>query len=172
MVIKYFNMLFPASQQLERDDMDNITVRPVKEADVETVIALDRQASGFSRRGFYEKRFAAAQANPNGFVWLIALQGGKLAGFISAHILNGEFGGGCTTAVLDAIGTAPEMRGQGIGRTLIASLEGELRARKVSELHSEADWTEQNLVSFFSKSGFHLAPQLVLECACQVQSDF
>ncbi|MCR6632420.1 MAG: GNAT family N-acetyltransferase [Magnetospirillum sp.] len=151
--------------------MSSTTVRPVRAGDLEAVITLDQRVTGTSRRGFYQKRFAAAEADPKAFVWLVASQDGILAGFVSAQILDGEFGGDTPVAVLDAVGTAPEKRGHGLGRALMAALEAELRARRVSEIHSEADWTEQDLIAFFAKSGFHLSPQLVLENACQTSAD-
>ncbi|CAL8970585.1 hypothetical protein RHODGE_RHODGE_03649 [Rhodoplanes serenus] len=148
------------------DVSSSTTVRPITAADVEAVIALDQQVSGRSRRGFYQKRFAAFQRDPSAFVWLVAVQGDTLAGFVSAHVLDGEFGETARTAVVDAIGTHPDHRGQGLGHTLMAALEGALRPRNVKAMRSEADWTEQDLVRFFAKAGFQLAPQIVLQCAC------
>lgn len=138
-------------------------VRPITGADLEAIIALDTQITGNSRRGFYTKRFAAAQETPKNFVWLAAEAGGKVVGFVSAHIQDGEFGGTAPIAVIDSIGIEPAVRGHGIARALMETLEGHLKARQITELHTEADWHQHALVQFFAAAGFQLAPSLALE---------
>ncbi|TCO70140.1 GNAT family N-acetyltransferase [Rhodovulum euryhalinum] len=140
----------------------SITVRPVVAADIEAAIALDRQLTGRSRRGFFEKRHARLATNAGRFAWLVAERGGALAGFVSAHLQEGEFGGTARAAVIDAIATDPAQRGSGIGRALMAALEADLRAQGVTEIRSEADWSDREMVRFFAASGFALAPHLVL----------
>lgn len=149
-----------------------IDIGPIAPAELDAVIALDRGVTGISRRGFYQKRFAATRSHPDRFVWLAARADGRLVGFVSAQILDGEFGGEGRSAVVDAIGTVPERRGSGLGRTLMEALETDLRGRGVTELRAEADWTAQELVGFFAKAGFALAPSLVLACDCRTASDF
>ena len=140
-------------------------VRAITEAELEAAIALDNKTTGRSRRGFYLKRFAASQQSPESFVWLASMMGDKLVGFVSAHVLDGEFGGTEPAAVIDAIGVLPEARGKGIARTLLETLEVQLKARKITNLYTEADWVEHDLVQFFAAAGFQLAPSLVLESA-------
>jgi GNAT superfamily N-acetyltransferase len=149
-----------------------IEIGPIAPADLDAVIVLDRGVTGTSRRGFYQKRLAAARAQPDRFVWLVAREHGRLVGFVSAQILDGEFGGESRSAVVDAIGTVPERRGTGLGRALMEALETDLRGRGVTELRAEADWTARELVGFFAKAGFALAPNLVLACDCRTASDF
>ncbi|GAA0291932.1 GNAT family N-acetyltransferase [Rhodovulum strictum] len=141
-----------------------VAVRPVQPPDLDAAIALDRQVTGLSRRGFFVKRHASLGADPGRFAWLVAERDGSLAGFVSAHLQEGEFGGTARAAVIDAIATDPAQRGTGIGRALMDALEADLRARGVTEIRSEADWTDREMVRFFAASGFALAPQLVLNC--------
>ncbi len=138
-------------------------VRPITEADLEAVIALDGSITGSSRKGFYTKRWAAMNGAPEAFEWLVAVAGNRVAGFVSTHILDGEFGGTEPTAVIDAIGVLPELRKQGIARALMEALEARLKARHITELRTKADWMPHNLVQFFAGAGFQLAPSLVLE---------
>lgn len=138
--------------------------RAITEADLDGVIALDARISGTSRRGFFNKHFAAVKAAPANFIWLVEIVGDKLAGFVSARILDGEFGTTRPIAVLDVLGTAPELRGQGVARTLMASLEAECKSRKISDIRTEADWHQHDLVKFFGSAGFELAPVFLLEC--------
>lgn len=149
-----------------------IEVRSIEAGDVEAAIALDLHATGQSRRGFFQKRLASLAARPARFVWLVAVEGGAVCGFVSAHLLDGEYGGRASAAVIDAIATRQDLRGTGVGAALMAALEAELRRRGVAELRSEADWTEQDMVAFFAHAGFQLAPQLVLRRACLATSNF
>jgi hypothetical protein len=89
----------------------NPIVRTIAKDDLEQAIALDSRITGQSRRGFYRKRFAAMQDSPKGFLWLVAIVDDRLAGFVSAHLLEGEYGGIAPSAVIDAVGVLPELRG-------------------------------------------------------------
>lgn len=139
------------------------SVRPLTAADLDRVVDIDRAITGRVRRGFYTKRFTAMAAEPKAFASLATVAGGRIVGFILAHILDGEFGGTAPVGVLDALGVDPSARGQGLAQKLMAALEGDLTSRGVRELRTEADWTEHDLVSFFADAGFTLAPRLTLE---------
>jgi L-amino acid N-acyltransferase YncA len=137
--------------------------RPLDEADIDRVIAIDRAYSGHSRRHFFEKRFAAAKARPGDYIHVGAMWGGTLRGFAIARILRGEFGHEQPVAVLDAIGVETQSRDHGIGEALMQELRNAMRANGVHALHSQAQWTRHELLRFFEASGFKLAPRLALE---------
>ena len=139
--------------------------RLITDRDLESVVALDQQITGRSRRGFFEKRLAASKRTPEAFVWLATGVEPNLTGFVSARILDGEFGGKAPVAVLDVLGIAPAARGKGVAHTLMVALEAELRQRGVGEIQTQVDWQEHDLVQFFGAAGFVLAPNLVLERA-------
>lgn len=139
------------------------TFRALTAADLEAVVALDRSITGQPRRGFYEKRLAAAAREPRAFISLAAENGGRLAGFVFAHLLDGEFGSHERVAVLDSLATSPDARRGGLGNRLLAALERQLRDYGVHELRTQAGWTERDLVGFFAAAGFALAPRLMLE---------
>jgi ribosomal protein S18 acetylase RimI-like enzyme len=136
---------------------------PLAMEDVERVIAIDRAHSGHARRDFFEKRFAAAAARPEDFIQLGVHRGGALRGFLIARVLRGEFGRDDAVAVLDAIGVEPQSRSCGIGQALIAELIASLQRAGVRALQSQADWSNHDLVRFFARSGFALAPRFALE---------
>lgn len=138
-------------------------VRPLVAADLDRVVAIDREASARSRRGFYEKRLAAMRRHPAAFVALGYDAGGGLDGFVLAQILDGEFGGRHPVAVLDALGVASAARHRGIGHALFAALETALRRRGARELRTQASWQDRELLRLFEVVGFALAPRLVLE---------
>jgi len=137
--------------------------RPLSETDVERVIAIDRGHSGQSRRRFFEKRFAAAQAHPDDYIHIGLMWGGAMRGFASARILRGEFGHEQSVAVLDAIGTEAQTQDHGIGAALMTELREAMRARGVRLLHSQALWSRHDLLHFLDASGFKLAPRFALE---------
>jgi ribosomal protein S18 acetylase RimI-like enzyme len=137
--------------------------RPLEAGDIEKVIAIDRAHSGHFRRRFFEKRFAAAAAQPDDYIRIGAVRGGSLRGFVIARILRGEFGHQHAVAVLDALGVEPESRERGIGRALMEELGAIMRRRDVHVLQSQADWTSHDLLRFFHACGFELAPRLVLQ---------
>lgn len=138
-------------------------VRPLVAADLEQVVAIDRTATGRSRRGFYDKRLAAMRRHPAAFVAFGHDGGDGLDGFVLAQILDGEFGGRHPVAVLDAFGVAPAARHRGIGHALFAALETALRRRGARELRTQASWHDRELLRLFEAVGFALAPRLVLE---------
>ena len=139
------------------------SVRPIREDDLEPVIALDRHYSGQLRRGFFEQRWRAMAREPAAFIALAVASGNDLIGFLLAHVLDGEFGDAAPVAVLDAMGVATEAQRQGIASELMRRLIDEVRARGGRELRTQAQWHERGLLDFFAQSGFRLAPRLVLE---------
>jgi predicted N-acetyltransferase YhbS len=138
-------------------------LRSVNDGDLESVIALDRSHSGQSRRGFFEKRWRAMAREPEAFISLAAEQENTLVGFVLAHVLDGEFGGSETVAVLDAVGVANDRQGKGIGSSLMRGLVDRVRARGGHELRTQARWDQRGLLEYFAKAGFRLAPSVVLE---------
>ena len=144
-------------------DGAHLNVYELGVADVERVITIDRTHSGRSRRRFFEKRFAAAAARPDDYVHIGAMRGGAMRGFAIARILRGEFGYEQAVAVLDAIGVEATSQERGIGQALMEALSNIMRQKGVGQLQTQADWTNHDLLRFFSAAGFKLAPRLVLQ---------
>jgi L-amino acid N-acyltransferase YncA len=139
------------------------SVRPLGADDLEAVIAIDRAHSGHARRRFFEKRLAAAAAQPDDYVHVGTTRAGSLCGFAMARILRGEFGHESAVAVLDAIGVESENRERGIGHVLLERLSELLRDRGVRSMQSQADWTNHDLLRFFAGADFEIAPRLALQ---------
>jgi len=140
-----------------------LNVRQLGAHDVDRVIAIDRAHSGHARQRFFEKRFAAARARPDDFIQVGTMWGGALRGFAITSVLRGEFGHERPIAVLDAIGVEAQSQEHGIGEALLHELREQMRKRGVKSLHSQADWTRNDLLRFFANSGFRLAPRLAVE---------
>ncbi len=140
-----------------------ISTRPLAEDDLEQVVNIDGLITNRRRPGFFRKRLAAAIAEPKYFIYIGCDLGGKLSGFLMARILEGEYGTNEPVAVLDAIGVDPEAQGRGLGRALMGEFNKILNHKQVSEVQSQADWRNQNILHFFSDAGFTLAPRNILE---------
>jgi predicted N-acetyltransferase YhbS len=152
-------------------DDTSIKLRPLRVDDLDAVVALDRRVSQISRRGFFTKWIKAQARDERTFVALAACSGDTIVGFALAHMLDGEFGGAGTVAVLDALTVDPEHKAQGIGHQLMDGLCAGARERGATELQTQAGWDEPELLGFFAAVGFALAPRLVLERSA-VGTDF
>ncbi len=146
--------------------MSEARVRDLTPADLDEAVEIDRELSGSSRRGFFEKRLRLSEAHPQAFVSLGYIENGVLEGLVLAHILDGEFGGRHPVGILDAIGTTAKVRGQGGAHALLAALIERLKARGAVELRTQTHWRDLPLTQFFAAAGFSLSPSLVLERKC------
>jgi len=142
---------------------EGLRLRPLDRADLGALVAIDRASSGRARQGFFARRLDHAARDPDAFAAFAAERGGSFAGFVFARITEGEFGATSREASLDAIGVDPALaRGHGVGRALLGHLAAALRARGIGELSTQVDWTDPALLGFFSRTGFTLAPRIVL----------
>ena len=137
-------------------------ITPLGADDLEAVIAIDRVLSGTSRRGFFEKRLAAALDEPGDFVYVGLREGKRLVGYALARLVEGEFGKPGARAMLDAIGVDENHQSEMAGHQLLSAVEEVLRNKGVSELTSQIEWANQNLLRFFANAGFIMAPRIVL----------
>jgi ribosomal protein S18 acetylase RimI-like enzyme len=143
------------------------SVRNLTPADFERVVEIDRDLTGISRRGFYEKRLHNAETYPKAFVALGYVENGVLEGIVMAHLLDGEFGGAEPAGILDVIGASDKVRGHGGARALLERLVEKLKSRGVKELRTQLQWEAQPLLKFFAASGFKLAHRLILNRPCR-----
>lgn len=139
--------------------------RPLRVDELERVIAVDAANVGRSRRHFLAKRFGAVEQSPEDYIHLGVDAGGQLGGYVLARVLRGEFGRDEPIGVLDVINVDRALAARGYGQRLLAALAAQLRARGVTRLYSEAEWTNHTLLRFFAASGFELARRVILERA-------
>lgn len=138
-------------------------LRALRAGDLDRVIEVDRRITGRSRRGFFEKRLKASQADPDGFIVMATEESGTLNGFAIARFQDGEFGEEDPVAILDTLGVDPGSQRQGVGRLLMEGIERVMRKRGVHELRTQVEWSDQALLRFFASVGFSVAPHQVLE---------
>jgi len=138
------------------------SVRPLRAADLDSVIAIDRSNTGVSRRGYFEKRLAASVEHPADYVYSGICAGQRLIGFALAHLEAGEFGRSGAVAALDAIGVDPAAQGQGAGFQLLTAVTEVLAHKKVGALITQVDWAHRALLEFLGAAGFWLDGRIVL----------
>ncbi|MBW6503667.1 GNAT family N-acetyltransferase [bacterium] len=143
--------------------MAGLQLRPLHRDDLDRVSGIESRITGHSRRGFLEKRFAAAAGSPDGFITCAAVRDGGLAGYAIARIQEGEFGSPDAVAVLDVIGIDPDLQGKGVGKALLGEMERRMKGRGIGTLRTLVDWGTPAMVRFFSSAGFLLAPAQILE---------
>jgi ribosomal protein S18 acetylase RimI-like enzyme len=142
-----------------------VLLRPLRAEDLDAVESLDRVDNHRTRRGYFEKRLAAALRRPKGHFQLALSSGGRLLGFLLARIAGGEYGRPEEAVVLEAIGVDPEVRHAGLGRRMLAELDALASARGIHQLVTQVDWRNHSMLRFLASAGFDLAPRLVLERA-------
>ena len=138
-------------------------VRPLTAVDLPQVVQIDARITGRARPGFFEKRVAAASAEPEYFIYIGCEVEGVLKGHLLARLQEGEYGINERVAVMDAIGVDPDSMGAGIGREMMTDFERILRHKQVREFQTQTEWNNLGLLRFFSAYGFKLAPRQVLE---------
>ena len=144
------------------DTQTKTTVRPLAAQDLDAVIAIDKAASGASRRGYFEKRLKAATENPRDYVFVGVFDGDDLAGFAFAQMSKGEFGKAESSASLDAIGVKQDHGLKGIGQQLLDEVERILRHKGVGHMTSQVNWDQWSVLSFLAHEGFGMAPSVIL----------
>ncbi len=137
-------------------------IKPLTPGDLDAVIDIDMSTTGISRRGYFQKRLAAATDHPKNYVYVGIHVDDQLQGFAFARLVDGDFGTPGASASLDAIGTRPEHSHRGYGQILLNEVETVLHHKGVDSLTSQVDWENAGVLGFLSGAGFQMSPRLVL----------
>jgi len=142
-----------------------LAARALRPSDVADVVAIDAALSGRTRRAYFERRLALAQADPERTLQLAVEEEGALAGFMLGRVLEGEFGRSEPELRLEAFGVRAARQRRGLGTALGAAFEAEARRRGVRAVRTSARWREHALLRFLDRSGYGLASAHVLDRA-------
>jgi len=143
--------------------MSRPTFRPFRPDDLDRVSGIESRIAGHSRKGFLETRLSLAASDPDDFVSCVAVDGETPVGYGFARLAADGERPDERVAILDILGVDPDLQGTGIGKALIAELENRLTDREVRTLRTEVDWTNPEMVRFFSAVGFLVAPGRIYE---------
>jgi len=142
-------------------------LRRLTTLDLEAVVALDASNVGRARRLYFERRVAAALAQPDLHVQFGAERDGMLLGFVMARQQLGQFGRAEPALLLEAMAVAPGEQGLGIGRALLSKLETEAAHAQTQAIRTTASWRDHGIMQFFDHAGFELGNNLVVDCPVQ-----
>jgi ribosomal-protein-alanine N-acetyltransferase len=128
------------------------TVRRARLSDVEGIYRMGCRAweLSFSDRFHFHERSELRKwaRKPSENIFLVAEKGGRLAGFILAHVLSRDW------CELDNIDVGPEFRGHGIGNALMEGFMREIRCRRVRYVQTLVRASNKRAMRFWKKHGF------------------
>jgi ribosomal protein S18 acetylase RimI-like enzyme len=141
-----------------------VTVRPVRRADLDEVIAIDATVTGIEKRSYWQRvyrRYGVAARGEHRW-FLVALAEGRVAGFLIGEVRDWEFGSPPCGWVF-AIDIDPQVRQAGIGTRLLSALSTSLRRAGVRKLRTLLSRENTLILSFFRSQGMTAAPMIPLE---------
>lgn len=142
---------------------DEVLVRTLCAADRDAIVGIDARIMGRRREEFFKLKLGQALSDTGIALSLTAEVDGAVAGFLLARVYYGEFGVTERVAVLDVIGVHPDFRGRRVGPALLDQLKVNLRGLGIRTLQTEVGWDNADLIAFFNREGFVLAPRLCLD---------
>jgi predicted N-acetyltransferase YhbS len=137
-------------------------LRPLAPADLPAVVAIDAANEGRTRRDYLERRLRAAQREPSLHAQFAAVTEGRLAGFMLARVLAGEFGQRRRTLRLERVGVDAEHRRSGAGRALFDALAAWGARHGCIAIRTVASWRASAILAWFDALRFELAPELIV----------
>lgn len=141
-----------------------LTVRPVRRADLEAVIAIDTQVTGLEKRDYWRavyRRYGEAATAP-GAQFLVAESDGEVAGFIIGEVRDWEFGAPPCGWVF-AIDVRPDARQSGIGTRLLQAILAGFRRAGVRKVRTMLASDNTLILSFFRSQGMRAGRFIPLE---------
>jgi ribosomal protein S18 acetylase RimI-like enzyme len=142
---------------------DEVLVRNVRPEDRDAIVAIDARIMGRRREEFFGIKLRQAFSDTGIAVSLAAEIDGAVVGFLLARVYYGEFGLTERVAVMDVLGVHPDFRGRHVGAALIDQLRTNLLGLGIRTLQTEVAWDGLDLIAFFHREGFALAPRLCLD---------
>jgi ribosomal protein S18 acetylase RimI-like enzyme len=142
---------------------DAVTVRPVRRADLDEVIAIDATVTGIEKRKYWAsvfKRYGSGQHSEQQF--LVAVAGGRVVGFVIGEVRDWEFGSPPCGWVF-AIDVDPTARLGGVGTRLLQAISAQFRRAGVRKLRTMLAIDNTLILSFFRSQGMMAGPLISLE---------
>jgi ribosomal protein S18 acetylase RimI-like enzyme len=155
----------PADAAMHAIAMRHAELRALAPGDLDAVVEIDAACEGRSRRGYFERRLAAARREPGQHVQLAAVDDDGLAGYVLARVMEGDFGRETRGLRLETIGARGDAKGAGIGHRLLEALTQYARGHALEEIRTAALWNDHAMLRWLDANGFVLAPNHIVECA-------
>jgi ribosomal protein S18 acetylase RimI-like enzyme len=145
--------------------MTNITVRPMKEKDINQAADIHRrvvrEGLGLGMDYPIEDLFVSfIKKSPK--TCIVAEKDDKVAGFIIGDIKEWGFGVE-RSGWIEMIEVDPKLMGEGIGKTLGEALIKYFKEQKIKEVYTTVRWDSGDLIAFFKSIGFDKSSFINLE---------
>lgn len=131
-------------------------LRHLTTKDMEQVIAIQQRITRQPVSQNWPKMLAQHVEDPCQ-VGLVAVEHGKVCGFILGAIKVGSFSSEMT-GWLEAVGVMPEQMGHGVGRSLASGLLEYFAKQGVPEVLTSVRWDSGDMLAFFKNLGFDRSP--------------
>lgn len=141
-------------------DAENVTIRPCREDDLPTVVAMladdvlgaGREAAGADPAA-YEDAFAEIEAQPGNTVY-VAEQDGEVVGCFQLTLIpNLSFEGG-KRAQIEGVRVAAAARGQGLGEAMMAFAISKAREEGCRMVQLTSNRKREDALRFYERLGF------------------
>ncbi|MHB8667188.1 MAG: GNAT family N-acetyltransferase [Burkholderiales bacterium] len=152
------------AERAQAGPVSNIKLRRLASQDLDTVVEIDAQITGRSRRAYFERRLQAALRAPAVHTQFAAEEDGVLEGYVLARRLEGEYGRVEPALRLEVISVRPGEQGHGYGDALLGALEADARKRQVLEIRTQVAWKDHAMLGFLDHAGFKLGGEQVIDC--------
>ena len=140
-----------------------MVVRPVRRSDLDRIIDLDATVTGLEKRKYWLsvlRRYGSGRHDEQQF--LVALQDGRVIGFVIGEVRDWEFGSPPCGWVF-AIDVDPQARLAGVGTRLLEAISGSFRRIGVRKLRTMLARDNTLILSFFRSHGMMAGPLISLE---------
>ena len=135
----------------------------VRRSDLDRIIDLDATVTGLEKRKYWLsvlRRYGSGRHDEQQF--LVALQDGRVIGFVIGEMRDWEFGSPPCGWVF-AIDVDPQARLAGVGTRLLEAISGSFRRIGVRKLRTMLALDNTLILSFFRSQGLMAGPLIALE---------
>ncbi len=150
-----------ALAQTQSRKTTDFVLRSIRAGDLVSIIRFESRVLGVESPDYWKWKFSALEATS--FEWTrVAFNGGKLVGFLIAELRSREFRQPPTGWITE-LAVDPEYRRTGIGRRMLAEILESFREMGLRQVRTMVEWSDGELLSFFTVMGFDRGPFIELE---------
>ena len=142
--------------------MENVSIRTLKNEDLEAIVDIDQKVLGEKRRAYWARKLEMLNSKYSQVSFVAEVEG-KVVGFILGDVSGWEFGVPDTIGWIDTIGIDPVFQKQGLATALTQELIANLRAAGVKTIYTLVSWNDWDLLQFFHAMGFTRGDMINLE---------
>lgn len=140
------------------------TIRVMRSADLDAIVAIDQKAAGQNRRDYFERKLNVL-LDPRHAInsSLVAELDGEVVGFMMGDVYFGEFGIPDASATIEALGVEPAVQHHGVASDLMDQFVANMKVAGVNKIYTLVNWDDFALERFFSSHRFVPSKRINLE---------